>query len=152
MFPAIRSVFTSNAHGKPVSGAFGLTSTEVSSGTATASLYFDADGGRRKFTESSGSDSTVDITAWWSRADVTAVGADWEVKLVKATGIDRRVDALGDGWLTIDSTRLYSMGWAPGAGPQGPDVSTYTYDIGMVGTSTSIVTGTITVTLSIDSP
>lgn len=131
-----------------------LTATAASGNPATADMLFDDDGGRRKFQSNSGGGSTTDAGEW-SSLDPNETET-WHVRLASHdTGTDRYTGTptLGT-WTEISAagTPTFDHVWSPGGGPQGPDVSTYTYELSSDGGSTVHDSMTLTVSLSIDSP
>ena len=132
-----------------------ITGSDASGGNATADLIFDDDGGRRKFQSTSGGGSTTDADPPWSSLHPNET-TTWHVRLASHdTGTNRYTGtpALGT-WTEISAAAVPTFDhlWSPGGGPQGPDVSTYTYELSSDGGSTVHDSMTLTVSLSIDSP
>jgi hypothetical protein len=122
-----------------------ITSTAPEGATSDAQYWFNTTGSiteRRDLAVGGTEDTTTEN---WS-TDPAEDGTGVSVKLVYATGTDRRTDALGDGWLILTSQRKFTFQNPGTAGPYS-DASTYTVALSLDGGATTHDTQTLTVNL-----
>ncbi len=155
--------------GVPTSGAISLTDFYGASGTvyqaadvsinstdsegfaATGNLYYDADGGVRKFQESGGSGAITDQTPWSSSHPNETGGAGWSVRLTHQTGVDTYASGSGlNVWLALSANRSWQF-VGPDSGPS-TELGTYLIELSNDGGTTVFDSGTLTVSLENEGP
>jgi hypothetical protein len=118
----------------------GLSAQAPSTQAVDAILYYDPDGGVRKSIDQSvGGQIVSDVGDWCSRHPNYDQGASWSVRVTHSTGSNRHNsgDSLNT-WYDLSIGRLWAFRWNPGgAGPQGPDLSTYLVELSNDGGSTT---------------
>jgi len=132
-----------------------ITATSASSTNCDANLIFNPDGTIDKYQDSEGGGATTAFSGSpWSN-DPAEDGTGHHIRITGPdTGTDRYegVSPTYTTWTALSSTVNFNFDWAPGGGPQGPDVSTYTIELSDDGGSTVLDSMTLTVSLSIASP
>lgn len=129
----------------------GLTSSDEEGFTPHAVLYYDADGGVRKFTESSGFGTTADAGEWSSAHPGETGGASYAVRVRHVSGTDTY--AVGDGlntWVSLGSNRSWRFN-GPTSGFN-VEVGGYEVDLSLDGGSTVHDTDPFTVSLTNNGP
>jgi hypothetical protein len=123
-----------------------INSTSPEGQTSDAQYIFNTDGTVQERRDLSGGGTSLTTSAGspWSD-DPSEAGTGKYIKLVHATGTDRRTDALGNGFLELTSQRLFTFQNTDTSGPYN-DASTYTVTLSLDG-STPYDTQTLTVNL-----
>lgn len=152
MFPGVRAAIYGGSIGHLELASVTLTSSDAPGETVSATYRLDADGGTRKTVETfAGGAVTSDISAWWSRHPLAAIGATYDVRVVHSTGTSRFQSGLTLGTWTAMSSNLALL-FSMDLGSPGTEVSTYTVQIGIAGDDTAQITKTLTISLEEDTP
>lgn len=108
------------------------------SGTATASITYESDGGL----SSVGNDSAVGSATWLVNS---VTGSDYEIRVLVTSGTFSTGISTGS-WATLNTDRT----WTVSRASLGTKTCTATVEIGLVGTSTALDTATITLTATVE--